>query len=181
MWDFNKVGRTIAEVTLHRGLIARHTKVWPWMRKKVSGGVKYLVTVTTPQGVEIYNNYHTHKVLFNYVVEKYKEDLNPLPSTELPLKAFSLATALEMYLCQFLVDGMNLVFIPRDKDVSKNFWSKAADQITADHWDSRLDCYVINLTGCAESPKTLVENGPRGRYILIYVEDGFVKSTEDYL
>lgn len=181
MWDFNKVGRVIEEVVLHRGLVAKHIAVWPWMRKKVSGGVKYLVTVTNPQGFEIYNNYHTHSVLFKYVIDRFEETMSPLPASELPLLAFSLETALEKYLHEFLPEGMNLIYIPRDREVSKNFWSKAADEFTTDHEDVRLDCYAINLSGCGESVQTLIKNGPPGRYILISVEDGFVKYTEDFL
>ena len=99
MWDFNKVGRKIEEVVLHRGLIANLTKVWPWKRKQLSNGQKYLVTVTSPQGIEVYNHYHTHKVLFSYVVNKYRMDVSPLRSIhdEIDVHAFSLETAVEEY------------------------------------------------------------------------------------
>lgn len=183
MWDFNKVGRKIEEVVLHRGLIANLTKVWPWKRKQLSNGQKYLVTVTSPQGIEVYNHYHTHKVLFSYVVNKYRMDVSPLRSIhdEIDVHAFSLETAVEEYLSRSLPDGTYLIMAPLNTKISGEFWKLKADEVSMDHTDHHLDCYVANISTFEGSLTELVTDSYRrypGRYMRMIVKDGFAQATE---
>lgn len=184
MWNFNNVGRVVSETELHRGLIARLTKVWPWKRNQLSCGQKYLVTVTSPQGIEVYNHHHTHKVLFNYVVSKYQAEVQPLKSwhDEVDVQAFSLATAAETYLSKGLSDGTYLIMIPVNKKVSEAFWKAKADEVSMDHSDPHLDCYVANVSAYDGVLSYLIADSYKmfpGRYMLMIVKDGFAQSTED--
>ena len=184
MWNFNNVGRVIGETLLHRGLVARHTKVWPWKRKSVSEGMRYLVTVTNPQGIEVYNHSHSHKVLFSYVVNKYLEEISPLKSWNdlLDIRAFSMGTAVEHYLSPSLPDGRYLVMVPLNKRISEAFWKTKADDVAMDHEDPRLDCYVANVTAFEGSLSILIEDSSKiypGRYFLVEMRDGHAYSTED--
>jgi hypothetical protein len=186
MWNFNNVGRIVSETELHRGLVARLTKVWPWKRKELSGGMKYLVTVTNPQGIEIYNHYHSHKVLFGYVVSNYEAQVNPLKSwhDEVDVHAFSLNTAVETYLSRNLSDGTYLIMIPLNKKVSETFWKAKADEVSMNHEDPHLDCYVANVSGYEGVLSHLIADSYSmypGRYMLMIIKDGFAQSTEDLL
>lgn len=186
MWNFNNVGRLVEETTLHRGLVARHFNVWPWKRRTLSMGLKYLVTVTNPQGVEIYNNSHSHKILFSYVVSKYQAEVRPLKSwhDDLDVHAFSLATAIESYLGKTLPDGKYLVMIPSSKKVIENFWKEKADEVSMDHTDPHLDCYVANVTEFDGVLSYLVADSYLkypGRYLLVTMSDGFTQTVEDLI
>lgn len=186
MWNFNNVGRVIAETSLQRGLVARLTKVWPWKRKALSAGQKYLVTVTNPQGIEIYNHYHTHKVLFDYVVLKYHEEVRPLKSwhDDVDVHAFSLDVAVESYLSSYLSDGTYLVMIPLNKKVAEAFWKVKADEVSMNHEDLRLDGYVANVSSFeGELPVLVAESYLKypGRYIRVVIKDGFTQTSETLL
>lgn len=186
MWNFNKVGRVVEETSLHRGLTARMTKVWPWKRKQLSGSSKYLVTITNPQGVEVYNNYHTHTALFSHIVTKYLQDVAPLESyiEGLEVRAFSMATALETYLEPNLPDGVHLVMVPLNKKVSDEFWKTKSLQISSDPEDTRIDGYVTNVTGYDGVLEDLIADSYArypGRYFLVVIKDGFAQSTESLI
>lgn len=186
MWNFNNVGRVVSETQLHRGLVARLTRVWFWKRDRLSDGRKYLVTVTNPQGVEIYNHSHTHKVLFSYVVNKYQTEVNPLKSwhDEVDVHAFSLNTAVESYLSPNLSDGVYLIMIPLNKKVSESFWKSKADEVSMDHEDPHLDCYVANVSAYEGVLSYLIADSYSmypGRYMLMIIKDGFAQSTEDLI
>lgn len=184
MWNFNNVGRVVNETVLHRGLIARLTSVWSWKRKSVSEGRKYLVTVTNPQGVEIYSHSHTHDVLFKYVVNKYQTDVSPLKTwkEDVDVRAFSLGTALEDYLSKDLPDGTFLVMVPGNKKVIEDFWKEKADEVSMDHSDHHLDGYVADITTFSGPLLDLIADSYvkyPGRYFLVVMKDGFAQSTED--
>lgn len=183
MWNFNKIGRVIAETSVQRGLVVRMTKVWPWKRAELSGGMRYLVTVTNPQGVEVFNNYHSHKVLFSYIVMKYSEEVRPIRSYQdnLNIRAFSLSICIEDYLGKDLPDGTYMAMVPRDKKVSEAFWKVNADEVCTNHEDPRLDCYLADVSSYDGVLADLIADSHSmypGRYFLIVVKDNFVQSTD---
>lgn len=186
MWNFNNVGRVVEETSLHRGLVARLAWVWPWRRKELSEGFKYLVTVTNPQGIEVYNHNHSHKILFSYVVNKYRDDFEPLRSwhDDFDVHAFSLSSAIESYLKSIFRNGQYLCMIPSGKKVSEEFWKTKAEEVSMDHLDPHLDCYLANVTEYQGVIENLVKDSSKmfpGRYLLITVKDGFVQSIEDLI
>lgn len=183
MWNFNKMGRVVKETSVHRGLVVRLTKVWPWNRKEFSGGMKYIVTVTNPQGVEVFNNYHSHRVLFSYVVLKYNEEVRPICSyrDNLDIRAFSLAICVEDYLSKDLPDGTYMVMIPRDNKVSEAFWKVNSEEVCTNPEDHRLDCYIANVSHYEGVLSDLIADSHAmypGRYFLIVVKDNYVQSTD---
>ncbi len=179
MWNFNKIGRIVEETVIQRGLTVRLTKVWPWKREEVSEKFKYLVTVTNPQGIEVYNHSHSHKVLFGYVRDMYLNQRKPeevfLDETDVSVLSFSSETLVESYLETLLAkDGVYLVMVPSSLEAARKFWKEKFG-----HPDSERECYAINVTAHADIAGLVAESFARspGRYYLMVIKDGFVQST----
>jgi hypothetical protein len=184
MWNFNKVGRVINTRTIQRGLKVELQWVWPWKRSTLNLCKPYLVTVTNPQGIRVHHQEADDKLCFKQVVLDYYRKSIPLEmhDEDVQVWAFNLETSLEQYLERFLPDGDFLVHVPVSEKASRNFWKKrvGVEESNASH----LDCAVTNITGYDKPAIYLASRAnPQqpGRYLLITVSDGHVKTTVNLL
>lgn len=158
------------------------TKVWPWKRREVSGGMKYLVTAFDDDGFEFYNNYHSYPVLYSYVVMKCREYVNPRVIVQHGIRAhaFSLKTCLEHYLKQTLPDGKYLVMVPSSDKVRNAFW-KTKDGSVEISKDPRSDCYAADIGEFRGDFAGMILEIRRefpGRYFKVISDNGFIDIEE---
>lgn len=179
MWNFNKIGRVIKEKVIHRGLVVRMTKVWFWKRKKQNGGMKYLLTMTNPQGLDTYKNSLDVPVFFDSLVASFESRRAPVEVDidELVPEAFSAENMIEAYLEKYLKrDGYYIAMIPATRKSAEEFW---ASKYGGAH-NALSDCYVLDVTKYDGSVSELVNESEKtfpGRYFYIEVANGFIKNT----
>jgi hypothetical protein len=142
--------------------------------------MRYRVIVENLDGLLVYDNHHSEKVLYSWVLLDYSNRQSPLlmEDDHVNVWAFSLETAVESYLNTYLPDGDYLVHIPVSEKARKNFWrNKATEQDLLDH---RVDCVVTQITDYDKPAIYLAsKSNPHqpGRYLLVTVRRGFVQST----
>lgn len=181
MRNFNKVGRIVDETIVDNGITVRLTKVWPWKRRELSEGMKYLVTAFDDKGFEFYNNCHPHRVLYSYVVMKYREYKSPRTFIQhgITAHAFSLEACLAEYVKSIgLPVGNYLVMIPSSRPVREEFWKSKGIELASDY---RADCYAADIQEFGGDLANLVSEIRKefsGRYFKATVTSTFVTIEE---
>ena len=146
--------------------------------------MRYRVQVKSSAGEVILDTCHSHKVMFSYVIAQYEGMRRPFVTLsiqsnedEVDAWSFALSDMVEIYLESFLGAGEYLVYIPVSQKAAKNFWVNKP----VEHFRP-LDCCITDLTDYEGDVLALAKkcNPQRpGRYLLVVMDEGSIRSVED--